>query len=88
MNIYREKLYHLKELQKQAYNKGVKSRSYTLDDKAWLKKKYIKTKQNRKLKIKFFGSFQVLYSVIKQAYKLKLVRKWKNYNIFHMLLLE
>ena len=50
--------------------------------------KYIKIKQNRKRKIKFFGPFQVLHPVGKQAYKLKLHRKEKIHNVFHMSLLE
>ena len=50
--------------------------------------KYIKTKSNRKLETKFFGLFQVLYLVGKQAYKLKLPKKWKVHNIFHVSMLE
>ena len=37
---------------------------------------------------KFFGSFQVLHVVGKQAYKLELSTKWKIHNIFHVSLLE
>ena len=50
--------------------------------------KYIKTKQNRKLEANFFGLFLVLYPVKKQAYKLKLPRKWKIYAVFYVSLLE
>ncbi len=50
--------------------------------------KYIKTKRNKKLKSKFFGPFQVLHIVRKQAYKLDLSTKWKIHNVFYMLLLE
>ncbi len=45
-------------------------------------------KRNKKLKSKFFGPFQVLHAVGKQAYKLELPTKWKIYNVFHMSLLE
>ena len=45
-------------------------------------------KWNKQLEHKFFGSFQVLYLVGKQAYKLELPTKWKIYNVFHMSLLE
>ena len=53
MIICRENLHHAQELQKQAHDKGVKSRSYASDDKVWLNSKYIKTKRNRKLEAKF-----------------------------------
>ena len=82
--IYKKNLYHAQELQKQVHNKCVKPRSYTLNDKIWLNSKYIKIKQNWKLKAKFFRPFQVLYPVEKQAYKLELSRKSRIHNIFHM----
>ena len=75
MTVWQENLYHAQELQKQAYNKGVKPKSYTLGDKVWLNSKYLKTKRNRKLEVKFFVPFQVLHPVRKQAYKLELPRK-------------
>ena len=58
-----QNLFHAKKLQKRAHNKGVKNCSYTLGKKVWLNSKYIKTKQNKKLKNKFFRSFQVLHAV-------------------------
>ena len=67
--------HHAQELQKRAHNKGVKPKSYTPGDQIWLNKKYINTKQNRKLKAKFFGSFWVLHLVGKQAYKIELPKK-------------
>ena len=66
----------------------MKPKSYAPGGKVWLNSKYIKTKQNLKLEAKFFGPFQVLHLVGKQAYKLKLPKKWRIHNIFHMLLLE
>ena len=75
MIVCRENLHHAQELQKRAHDKGVKPRSYASSDKVWLNSKYIKTKQNRKLKAKFFGPFQVLHPVGRQAYKLELPRK-------------
>ena len=68
-------LYHAQELQKQVHNKRVKTRSYTPGEKVWLNDKFIKTKQNHKLKAKFFGPFRVLHPVGKQAYKLELPKK-------------
>ena len=88
MIICQENLYHVQELQKQAHDKGVKPQSYFSGEKVWLNSKYIKTKRNRKLEAKFFGPFQVLYSVEKQAYKLKLPKKWRIHEVFHVLLLE
>ena len=88
MIVYRENLYHAQELQKQAYNKGVKLRSYAPNEKVWLNSKYIKTKKNRKLKLKFFGPFRVLHPIGKQAYKSELPRKWRIHDVFHVSLLE
>ena len=67
MIVCRENLYYAQELQKQAYNKGIKPRSYAPNNKIWLNSKYIKTKQNQKLEVKFFGPFWVLHPVEKQA---------------------
>ena len=88
MTICQKNFYHAQELQKQAHNKSIKPKSYAPGDKVWLNSKYSKTKQNQKLEAKFFGPFQVLYLVGKQAYKLKLPKKWRIHNIFHMSLLE
>ena len=44
MNICQKNLYYAQELQKQAYDKGVKANSYIPGDKVWLNSKYIKTK--------------------------------------------
>ena len=72
MDICQQNLLHAQELHKRAYDKGVKPQSYALGEKVWLNSKYIKTKQNRKLETKFFGFFQILHPVGKQAYKLDL----------------
>ena len=85
---YRENLQHAQELQKQAHNKGTKPRSYASNKKVWLNSKYIKTKRNRKLEAKFFGTFRVLHSVGSQAYKLELLKRWRIHNVFHIFLLE
>ena len=50
--------------------------------------KYIKTKRNRKLEAKFFGPFRVLHPIEKQVYKLKLPKKWRIHDVFHVSLLE
>ncbi len=76
------------ELQKRAYDKGVKSRSYAPGKKVWLNSKYIKTKMNKKLESKIFGPFRVIHIVGKQTYKLELLTKWKIYDVFHVSLLE
>ena len=88
MAVCRDNLQHTQDLQKRAHNKDTKPRSYALGDKVWLNSKYIKTKQNRKLKAKFFGPFQVLHPVEKQAYKPELPKKRRIHNVFHMSLLE
>ncbi len=65
-------LLYTQELQKTAYDKRVKSRSYALGKKVQLNSKYIETKRNKKLESKFFRPFRVFHSVRKQAYKLEL----------------
>ena len=85
---WRENLQHAQELQKQAHNKGTKPRSYTSSEKVWLNSKYIKTKCNRKLEVKFFGPFRVLHLVGSQAYKLELPKQWRIHDVFHVSLLE
>ena len=75
MIVCQENLYNTQELQKCAYDKGVKPRSYIPNKKVWLNSKYIKTKRNRKLESKFFEPFRVLHPVGKQAYKLKFPKK-------------
>ena len=88
MTVCRKNFHYAQDLQKQAYNKGVEPKSYVYSDKIWLNNKYIKTKRNWKLEVKFFVPFQVLYLVGKQDYKLELPKKWRIHNIFYMLLLE
>ena len=75
MEVYCQNLLHAQELQKKAYDKEIKSRSYGPGEKVWLNSKYIKTKKKKKLESKFFGPFRVLYTVEKQAYKLELLIK-------------
>ena len=88
MIVCRENLHHAQELQKRTHDKGIKPRSYALGEKIWLNSKYIKTKRNRNLEVKFFGPFRVLHPIGKQAYKLELPKKWKIHDDFHVLLLE
>ena len=88
MAACREKLQYAQELQKRAYNKRTKPRSYAPNKKIWLNSKYIKTKYNQKLELKFFGPFQVLHLVGSQAYKLELPKQWRIHDIFHVFLLE
>ena len=88
MTVFRENFHQAQELQKQAYNKGVKTRSYAPGENVWLNSKFIKTKRNRKLEAKFFEPFQVLHPVRKQAYKLDLPRNWRIHDVFYVSLLE
>ena len=88
ITVCQQNLHHAQELQKRAHDKGVKPRSYAPGDKVWLSSKHLKTKRNCKLEAKFLGSFWVLYLVGKQAYKLKLPKKWRIHNVFHISLLE
>ena len=75
MIVCKKNLHLAQKLQKQAYNKGVKPKSYAPRNKVWLNSKYLKTKQTQKLDAKFFRPFWVLYLVGKQTYKLELPKK-------------
>ena len=75
MTVCQKNLLHAQELYKQAQYKDVKPRNYAPDNKVWLNSKYIKTKQNQKLKAKFFRLFQILHPISKQVYKLELPKK-------------
>ena len=88
MAACRKNVQHTQELQKRAHDKGTKPRSYGSSKKVWLNSKHIKTKCNRKLGVKFFGPFRVLHPVGSQVYKLKLLKRWRIHDVFHMSLLE
>ena len=75
MVIYRKNLPHAQKMPKQAYDKGIKPKSYAFGRKIWLNSKYTKTKYNRKLEVKFFGPFRVLHLLGNQAYKLELPKQ-------------
>ena len=65
MAACQQNFYHTQKLQKQVHIKGIKPQSFALGEKVWLNSKYLKTKQNRKLKAKFFSFFWVLHPVSK-----------------------
>ena len=88
MTVCQQNLYHTQKFQKLGHNKGVKPQSYVPGEKIWLNSKYLKTKQNCQLEAKFLSLFQVLHPVNKQAYKLKLPKKKRIHNVFHVSLLE
>lgn len=75
ITIYLKNLYHAQKLENRAHDKNVKLRSYIYKKKIWLNSKYIKIKQNQKLKAKFFGLFYMLHLVRKQVHKIKLPKK-------------
>ncbi len=86
--ICKENFQHAQKLQKRYYDKHAKPRSYAPGDKLWLNSKYIKTKWNQKLKANFFGPFQILHLMGKQAFQIELPKKWKIYDVFNVSLLE
>ena len=65
-----------------------KARIYIFGSKIWLNSQQIETKHKQKLKVKFFGLFQVLHLIRKKTYKLELLKKQRIHNIFFMSNLE
>ena len=63
MAMCQQNLHHTQELQKQVHNKSGILWSYISSNKVWLSNKHLKTKWNCKLKVKFLGSFWVLYPI-------------------------
>ena len=64
MAACQQNLHHTQKLYKRVYNKEVKPQSYAPGKKVWLNSKYLKTKQNCKLKAKFLGFFWVSFSSV------------------------
>ena len=87
ITVYQQNLHHAQEFQKQAHDKSVKPQSYASSNKVWLSSKHLKTKPNCKLKTKFLSLFWVLHLVGKQVYKLELPKKWKIYDVFHVVIM-
>lgn len=88
IKTYYKMPYYSQEFQKCAYKKNIKPRIYIFKKNTWLHSKYINIKYNLKLEVKFFKLFHVFYSVKKQVYKLKLLKKWRIYDVFYILFLE
>ena len=63
MIVCQENLYFAQEVQKWAHNKGIKPKSYALNEKVWSNSTYIKTKWQQNLEAKFFRPFQVLHLI-------------------------
>lgn len=57
MNIYHQNLLYTQDLQKQAYDKGVKPWSYAPSEKIGFNSKHIKMYQKQELEAKFFALF-------------------------------
>lgn len=86
--ICKNNLKQTQELEKLFYNKYIKRKSYSSGEKVQFNNKYIKSKRNQKLELKFFDLFKIFQSMKKQDYKLELLKKWKLYDIFHVSILE
>lgn len=86
--ICQQNCHYANELEKRYHNSYSKTKSYTLGDKIWLNIKYIKTKQNCKLKAKLFGLFWILHLVKKQVYKLEQPKRQTIDRVFYESLLE
>ena len=72
------------------YNQKHTPRTFKVGDKVWLNAKNIRTvRPSKKLDYKYFGPFQILDVVGKQAYRLQLPSTFRGvHNVFHVSLLE
>ena len=89
----REKLEaRLKKAQKvqaKYYNKKHTPRKFKAGEKVYLNSKNIElTRPFKKLDYKYYGPFKIEKLVRKQAYQLKLPKKMKIHDVFHVSLLE
>lgn len=73
--ICQKNLSYVQELCEQSYNKDIEPRSYAFSNNILLNNKHIKTKLKQNLKAKFFRPFQVVHLIVKQVYKIELLRK-------------
>ena len=77
------------ENQAKYYNEKHTPRHYKVGDKVYLNSKNIKsTRPNKKLDYKFYSPYEVEMPICKQAYRLRLPKVMKIYDVFHVLLLE
>ena len=89
----REKLEaRLKKAQKaqtKYYNKNHTPRKFKAGEKVYLNSKNIEsTRSSKKLDYKYYGLFEIKELVKKQVYRLKLPKKVKIHDVFHVFLLE
>lgn len=78
----------LQELQTLYYNKHIKEYIYWPRKIGQLSGKHIKTKQNFRLENKYHSFFEIVEIIENQAYRLKLLVKWRIHLIFQVLFLK
>ena len=69
-------------------NEHTKSISYKIENYVNLNDKNIRIKRNKKLKWKFFESFEIFECIENQTYRLDLFKRWRIHNVFHVSLLK
>ena len=67
LTVYKNNLRDAQELEARYHHKSVKKRTYAPGETVWLASRNIKTKRNKKLEDKFFGPFEAIEPVGKQA---------------------
>ena len=88
LRVLKDNLLVAQQQQTMYKNERTKSMSYNVENYVNLNGKNIKIKRNKKLKWKFFESFQILETIENQAYRLDLFKRWRIHDVFHVSLLE
>ena len=91
IKVLKDNFKNVQKQQAKYYNKRYIFKQYKLKNYVWFNNKNIRTKRNKKLKWKIFGFFKIIKIISEknsQTYRLKLFKRWRIHNVFHVFLLK